>query len=109
MAQKKSLKASFVLYHEDYEATREFTLEQKGRLWNAVFEYAIRSKIPELDAQLTVAFRYIKGKLDRDLVKYQETCARNSENARKRIAKVTDDWPDEETIPRATKTASSGR
>lgn len=109
MAKKKSMKASFVLYHEDYEATREFTLEQKGQLWNAVFEYAICGKIPELDPQSTVAFRYIKGKLDHDLVKYQETCARNSENARKRVAKVTDDWPDEETPPKATKTTGSGR
>lgn len=111
MAKKKTLKASFVLYYEDYEATREFTLEQKGQLWNAVFEYSIHGKVSELDPQLTVAFRYIRGKLDRDLVKYQEVCARNTENGRKgpvaKIQKPVPDWPDEEEhsgshIPTAT-------
>ncbi len=97
MAKKKTIKANFVLYHEDYEATREFTLEQTGQLWNAVFEYSIQGRIPKLDPQLTVAFRYIRGKLDRDLVKYQETCARNAENGRKgpaaKIRKQVSDWP----------------
>ena len=97
MAQKKTIKASFVLYHEDYEATREFTLEQKGQIWNAIFEYSIHGKIPKLAPSLTVAFRFMRNKLDRDLVKYQQTCARNAENGRKgpvaKIQKPVSDWP----------------
>lgn len=113
MAKKKIIKANFVLYHEDYEATREFTLEQKGQLWNAVFEYSIQGKVPELDPQLTVAFRYIRGKLDRDLVKYQEVCARNAENGRKgpaaKIRNQVSDWPDEEEHSGSHKPTATGR
>ena len=113
MAKKKTIKANFVLYYEDYEATREFSLEQKGQLWNAIFEYSIHGKIPKLDPPLTVAFRFIQGKLDRDLVKYQETCTRNAENGRKgpvaKIQKPVSDWPDEEEHSGSHKPTATGR
>ncbi|NLX27956.1 MAG: hypothetical protein GXY59_03190 [Bacteroidales bacterium] len=74
---------SFLLYHSFYEPVKEMTLEEKGMLFDAIYEYQISGVIPELTPALKVAFLYMKSQFERDSKKYERVCNRNRENGLK--------------------------
>lgn len=62
--------------------------EDAGKLIKAIFAYACDGDILDTsDKGLKLAFKAIKNNLDRDAQKYDDTCARNSENQKRRWIK----------------------
>lgn len=82
------MKNSFILYSAQYEAIKGLKPTQKGALLDALFRYVIEEKVPEIpDNVVRMAFDFIRLQIDMDSKKYDEKCARNRENIRKRWAK----------------------
>ena len=78
-----SEKKSFVLYLNYKHQFDLLSLEQRGRLISAIFEYCESgSIITPLDPLCDMAFSMIQDTLDRDAEKYEAICARNAENGR---------------------------
>ena len=67
------------------------TMEQRGELFTALYEYAINEKTTRFDnGMVKMAFSFMKAQIARDFEKYREKCETMRENAKKRCA-VTDD------------------
>jgi len=77
------MKNSFVLYHDQYEAIRDLTLEQKGQLLDAIFLYHRDGVLPEHDPMIKMAFRFFKIVFDRDKEKWEAGAKRRRENGKK--------------------------
>lgn len=73
-------KNSFVLYYNYREILTDFTDEQLGKLFRALFDYEIDRTEPKFSGELKIAFGFIKKDLDINLVKYDNICKRNREN-----------------------------
>ncbi|MGX8693174.1 MAG: DUF6291 domain-containing protein [Clostridia bacterium] len=58
---------------------------QKGRLFQAILDYAENGVVPDFfDPAVHVAWEAIRPAIDQDAIRYEEICARNRENAAKR-------------------------
>lgn len=79
---------SFILYYDWQLLFKNFTLEQKGKLLDSIFNY-VTGKISSSDVDINVrdVFDYMITYIDRDKEKYLEKCRKNEENARKRYEK----------------------
>lgn len=77
-------KKSFILYHSYENQLRLLSLEDRGRLITAIFEYD-RTGIPPqgLPPVVEMALSFIRTALDRDREEYEEVSRRNSENGKK--------------------------
>lgn len=78
-----SKKNSFVLYNDDFEIIQDLTLEERGQLLSAIFEYMRNGTIPKFKGGLNICFKFIKQKLDRDSEKYEDVCQKRSEAGKK--------------------------
>lgn len=79
------MKESFVLYTSQYEAVRELSLEQKGMLFDAVFQYAITGNMPTVeDKEVKIAFGFIRLQMERNSERYAEVCEKRRAAANKR-------------------------
>ena len=59
--------------------------EQRGLLLTAIIDYARDGLAPEFtDLALRIAWESLRPALDQDAIRYEEICARNRENAKKR-------------------------
>jgi len=77
-------KKSFLIYCDIIKTIDHLTNEEKGILFQHLLEY-VNDMNPVLeDRLLLTAWKPIQLQLKRDLVKYEETRAKNSANARKR-------------------------
>lgn len=85
---------SFIMYAEYLEQVQDLDLLQRGRLFTAILKYANGADMAEIAADCDqvslMAFRFIKARIDRDKKSYDEKCAKNRENVRKRWAKQKD-------------------
>ena len=89
---QSDMKDSFILYTSQYnQAVRRLTLEQKGRLFDALFLYALGEPV-ELDDDtiLYMAFEFIKNHLDADSAKYKEITEKRRDAGRKGGLKRTE-------------------
>ena len=77
MAQKAQ--KGFVLYYDYREHLNLLTDEERGKLLTALLDYGESHKEPELEGAARMAFSFIAGQIDRDAVKYAETCRKRSE------------------------------
>jgi len=77
------VKKSFILYHDQFDAIEDLTVEQKGNLLNAIFIYSRCGKISNLDPVVNMAFKFFRVTLDRDAEKWKQIAARNKENGKK--------------------------
>lgn len=74
----------FVLYNSYAEQFAMLSLEDRGALITALFEYQIESEIPSgLSPAAMMAFSFIKMDLDKNAQKYQERCEKNRSNGSK--------------------------
>ena len=80
MAKEKN---SFVLYCDLVHTFRKLSDEQAGKLFKHILEYVNDTNPTLEDALLDIVFEPIKQSLKRDLLKYEKTCKRNSENGSK--------------------------
>ncbi len=53
-------KQSFVLYKSFYKPTKGLSLEQKGMLYDAIFNYQIEGIEPEPDSEIIMAFMFFQ-------------------------------------------------
>ena len=85
-----NIKKGFVLYIDNYEPIKDLTLEEKGKLLDAVFNYASTGEVNKLNDITGMAFSFIRQQLDRDNKKWEETRekrrAAGSVGGRQRVA-----------------------
>ena len=75
-------KSGFILYREQYEGIETLSLEERGRLITALFEYFSNGKPSiELTPSAKMAYTFIKAQIDRDNEKYKQTCEKRRQNA----------------------------
>lgn len=71
-------KHTFVLYTEYWDHIKLLSMEERGSLLTAIMCNECGIELPEMDAATKMAFSFIRGQLDRDRQKYEETCAKRS-------------------------------
>ena len=83
-------KTRFVLYVSFYDALQDLPLDRKGMLLDLIFNYEIHGDTDAFEAQFTdmpndvkMAFRFIKGQLDKDQEKWREVCSKRAAAGRK--------------------------
>jgi hypothetical protein len=79
-----SMKESFLIYKSTYSAIKGLSLEEKGLLLDAIFQYNIEGILIDLPPVLKMAFSFMKDQFDRDNKKYEAICRRNRSNIQKR-------------------------
>jgi len=78
------MKDSFVLYTSMLKSTKKLSLEQKGKLFEAIIEYQMTGETPEIDdLAVDIYFDMIKNQMDIDNKKYKETLEKRRDAAKK--------------------------
>ena len=67
------MRDSFVLYTEYMAQIELLNMEQRGELLTAIMNHALGRASPELDAVTSMAFSFIRARMDRDGEKYEKT------------------------------------
>ena len=75
-----SERRGFLLYPDMYEMLELLTVEERGEVTTALFMYKLGLPVPEMEKHIDMAYRYIKGIMDRDDARYAERCAKNRAN-----------------------------
>lgn len=75
---------AILLHFDSYDCIRLLATAQKGKLLEALFQYATNKTIPELDELTNMVFTMLKNQHDRDAAKYAKVCEKNKNNANKR-------------------------
>lgn len=81
-------KPGVMIYFETGAAIKGLDYEQKGRLFEAIMEYAEHGTVPPLDGILTAVWPFLANSIDRDAMSYEKTVTK-----RKRAA-FAKWWPD---------------
>ena len=76
-------KEGFIVYKSFYEPIKELSLEHKGLLLSAIFEYQINKKVIDLPIECRMAFKFFKNQFDLDEKKYTKICEKRAEAGRK--------------------------
>lgn len=76
------MKNSFLIYYEYKDILEDLTNEEVGILFRALFDYEIKEVEPQFIGLMKMAFRVIKGNLDRDKNKYDKRCETSAQNGR---------------------------
>ena len=74
---------SFILYKSFYLPIKELSIEEKGQMLDAIFQYHTEGKVCELSPVCQMAFNFMKGQFERDDEKYQIVVERNRANGAK--------------------------
>jgi hypothetical protein len=80
------MKESFLLYHSFYPPIEDLSLEDKGKLLDAIFQWHKDGTFPELPEGAKIAFKFMESQFKRDLQRYDRICQRNKDNIEKRWA-----------------------
>ncbi|MBQ7284673.1 MAG: hypothetical protein IJW72_00255 [Alphaproteobacteria bacterium] len=76
-------KEGFIIYKSFYEPIKELSLDHKGLLLSAIFEYQINKKVIDLPIECRMAFKFFKNQFDLDEKKYTKICEKRAEAGRK--------------------------
>ena len=74
MAYKKnnsSEKDAFLIHNSQYQAVRNFSNEDYGKLFHAICRYHIKEDIGDLDDKIQVAFEFFKVQFEYDREKWE--------------------------------------
>ena len=74
----------FFLYLDQYAPIEDLTLEQKGKLLEAMFAYNSGLEAEILDPEVKIAFKFFKQTFERDKQRYEDKCAKMRDNAIKK-------------------------
>ena len=97
------MKESFVLYNTQYEAIKDLSDLDLGKLIRALFEIQLGNEI-NLEPHLKIAFNFIMGQIQIDTKKYEEKCEKLRENAKKRQEnKEKEESKSNQMLPNASK------
>ncbi len=75
---------AFLLYENQKPLIEELSMEERGILLTALFEYKKTGNIIEMTQACRIVFKRIVNQINIDEEKYQEKCRKNSENAKRR-------------------------
>lgn len=79
---------AFNIYFDTLEHVRMLTMEQRGELFTALYEYAAEGKSSDFDdGMVKMAFSFMRAQIDRDFEKYRDKCEKNRECVLKRYEK----------------------
>ena len=78
------VRESFLLYQSYYEPIKSLSLEAKGALLEAIYEYQVSGVEPPNTSPAYMAFLFFKNQFRLDDIKYNETCEANKKNIGKR-------------------------
>lgn len=73
----------FPLFFKNKDKLKYLSMEQRGELLTALFDYAAGGAIPEVNGIVGFAFEIFREDIDSSLEHYKETCEKNRENGRK--------------------------
>jgi len=76
-------KESFLLYHGYYEPIKDLSFEDKGMLFDAIFQFSISGTEPKNTSRIYMAFQFFKNQMVHDAKKYARIVERNSKNGQK--------------------------
>jgi len=76
-----------LLYFDVRPSLKRFSLEEKGRLFEAILDFGEYGVVPELDGALAVAWDFIQPRLEKDRDRYVENCEKHRDNANARWEK----------------------
>lgn len=76
-------KDTFVLYTEFYGPLRTLSLEQKGKLFDAMFKFHLEDGNVSVDEDIQVAFGFLENQFRRDWEKWEAVCKARGEAGRK--------------------------
>lgn len=76
-------KVSFLLYNEWGEYIRMLTIEERGKLLTAIFDFQDTGELPAFDGQLKMAFAIMTKQFNRDSKKWIEQKAKRSAAGKK--------------------------
>jgi|GEM_PF-4639007 len=63
-------KQSFLLYKSFYKPTKGLSLEQKGMLYDAIFQYQVDGIEPDASSEIIMAFMFFKNQFELDISKW---------------------------------------
>lgn len=86
-------KESFLLYHGYYEPIKDLSFEDKGMLFDAIFQYSIHRNAPSNTSRIYMAFQFFKNQIDQDCKKYDKIVERNQKNGKKGGRPETEESP----------------
>ena len=88
---KKTTKPkAFNIYFDTFQHVEMLTMEQRGELFTALYEYAVNDRITEFNnGMVKMAFSFFKAQIKRDFEKYYEKCEINRANASSRKRSLT--------------------
>lgn len=72
-------KNSILLYTSDYEAVKDLSLEEKGMLFDAIFEYVLTGNIKELPPIILLAFKFFRIHIDENNKKWNDIKTKRKE------------------------------
>src|SRR4051812_26234993 len=76
-------KDGFLLYKPFYEPTKHLSLEDKGRLYDAIFNYQLEGIEPEVTSPIRPYFLFFRNQFRLDDEKYKLFTEQQSEKGRK--------------------------
>lgn len=76
----------FPLFFKDRGKLQYLSMEQRGQLLTALFDYAADGNVPEMDGLTGFAFEVFREGIDTSLAKYEDTCRKRQEAAKKGAA-----------------------
>lgn len=71
--EKENKRPGVMIYFEVRDSLKFLSLEDKGKLFDAILEYGEFGAVPEFDGMLGVAWAFMKPKLDADAERYWDT------------------------------------
>ena len=68
-----SEKDNFLVNLDDYQAVRNFSNEDAGKLFHTICRYSLGEEIGDLEDKIQVAFNFIKNRLDKNRKNWEKT------------------------------------
>jgi hypothetical protein len=109
MAKAKE-KPGVMIYFETAKAIKGLDYETKGRLFEAIMEYAEFGIVPEFDGVLSAIWPFVADKVERDSIRYEEIRQAREEAGRKgglaRASNMKQNQANEANVPSFLDTGS---
>lgn len=97
------MKNSFIFYYEYKQHLQLLNDKELGQLMRAIIGYEIDGVEPVIiSGKVQMAYSFMKSNLDRDRVKYDTKCTRNSENGKRGGRPVKSETEEETAEPNET-------
>ena len=68
-----SEKDNILINLDDYQAVRNFSNEDAGKLFHTICRYSLGEEIGDLEGKIQVAFNFFKNRLDKNRKKWEKT------------------------------------